>query len=174
MKVILLLSILPLAWLAGCGCSGEESVPAVPADGAPTTGDTNSGAAPQQNGGSPGSGNSGASGAGSTPANPLAPGAVYREELNTTLPDEPFFKEYAYPGATIINVASTLGAKTAWMTSTDKLEDIEAFYAKKFTDEDGKVAGVSGRYFRLTDDNRRERVSISERTGGGYQIAISR
>ncbi|MFT7669104.1 MAG: hypothetical protein ACI8X5_001804 [Planctomycetota bacterium] len=109
-----------------------------------------------------------------TPADPFQNPVTADAHRVTTLPEGAYFKEYQYPGSKVIDAKEVFGSTTVWLLSKDEYKVVDAFYAKKFTDEDGELEGNPGRYYRFTEDGGRERTSISERTGGGTEIIISK
>ncbi len=91
----------------------------------------------------------------------------------TELPDDPFFVEYRYPGSKVLNVVEVFGMNTAKFSSTDDPATINAYYEKKFTNDEGELLGRLGRFYRTTADGRLERCSVKGTPGGGSEITIS-
>lgn len=159
-----ILPTLTLAFLTSCGCSQEpgERVESTPHETEAATTEAGTESSETSNDKPV------------LPINPFTTAQEYKHKPNLTLPDDPFFVEYRYPGTEVFDVQTVFNSPTAWFSSSDGFEKIDAFYAKLFTDSEGKVHGTPGRYFRLTEDGRRERATIKRRTGGGCEVIISK
>lgn len=88
------------------------------------------------------------------------------------LPSDPFFQKNYYPGSAVVDVKSIFGSPTVKLVSQASFEDIDAFYAKTFTQEDGTLEGRPGNYYRSLDGGRMERVQIQSADAGGFEILL--
>lgn len=88
------------------------------------------------------------------------------------LPSDPFFQENYYPDSSVVDVRSIFGLPTVKLATDDSFEEIDAFYRERFRGPDGEVQGRNGRYHRMTDDNRMEKVSITRTDSGRHEIVL--
>ncbi len=89
-----------------------------------------------------------------------------------TLPSDRFFQENYYPGSSVVDVKRIFSVPTVKLASGDPFEKIDAFYRERFTGEDGEVQGRTGLYYRMTPEQRMERVEIKQVSEGRCEIVL--
>lgn len=58
--------------------------------------------------------------------------ASVNSDEQAQVPDDPFFRDYVYPGTTALDALTMRGATSVWYQTDDSMAQVQEFYNQKF------------------------------------------